>query len=214
MSRNSTVARQLDKPYTQGEAGIGMLTLPATKVCLTAPNTCTRGDASAEGYVWMLHRASRRFAIGAGATYAPATSTDTPQKTYSNLSRSHEREYVMADIMGRYYALRSDWLEGWLGMTLGAVVVNDRYTTKTENPSAPIIGPSGVMMRSEGLSMGIAAGLGWTFTTNWSLEASLRSAWWFLPDTRACAPTGDCATLSGNVAVFTLGAGVAYRIAL
>lgn len=214
MSRDAAAARELQKPYTQAEAGVGILTLPTTDVCLTAPNTCTRGDITPEAYVWMLYRAAGLYAIGAGAAYALSMKSDTPQRTYANLDRSHKRDYLMIDVTGRYYALHLAWLEGWLGMTVGGVVVYDRYTTKMENPSAPILGPSGVLARTEGLSMGLGAGLGWTFAANWSLETALRSAWWFLPSTRACAPTGDCATLAKDVAVFTLGIGVAYRIAL
>lgn len=214
MARDAVAARELQKPYTQVEGGLGMLTLPATDVCLTAPNTCTRGDVTPQGYVWMLYRAEGFYAIGAGAGYAPSTRTDTPQRTYANLDRSHKRDYLTIDMVGRYYALRSQWLEGWVGVTFGGVVVYDHYNTKTEDPSAPILGPSGVVVRTEGLSTGIAAGLGWTFAANWSVETALRSAWWFLPSTRACAPTGDCATLGNDVAMFTLGIGVAYRIAL
>ncbi len=214
MARDAIAARQLDKPYTQVEAGLGMLTLPATNVCLTAPNTCTRGDITPQGYAWMLYRTGGTYAVGAGVGYAPATRTDTPQRTYANLDRSHKRDYLTIDMVGRYYALRSSWLEGWLGMTVGGVVVYDRFETKTESPSAPILGPSGVVLRTEGVSMGIAGGLGWTFAPNWSVEAAVRSAWWFLPGTRQCAPTGDCATLANDVAMFNLGIGVGYRIAL
>ncbi len=214
LTRDAAAARELQKPYTQAEAGVSILTLPTTKVCLTEPGTCTRGDITPQGYVWMLYRAGAQYAIGAGASYAPSIKTDTPQPIYPGLDRTHKRDYLMIDMTGRYYAVHSSWLEGWVGATVGGVVVYDHYDTKMANPSAPILGPSGVLASTEGLSMGIAAGLGWTFAANWSVEAGLRSAWWYLPSTRACAPTGDCATLVGNVAVFTLGIGVAYRIAL
>ncbi|MCU0694731.1 MAG: hypothetical protein MUF54_25415 [Polyangiaceae bacterium] len=115
-------------------------------------------------------------------------------------------------MVGRYYVLQLDTVEAWTGVTAGGVVVADQYNTQVENPSAPILGPQGVSVRTEGLAAGIAAGAGWKFSPDWSVEGSLRTAWWFLPSDKACAPTGDCATLSSDVAMFTLAVGVSYRI--
>jgi hypothetical protein len=213
-TRSAAVARMFDRPHTQAELGFGMLTLPTTDVCLANPQTCTKGDISPEGFLWMLYRPDGRFALGAGMTYGfPATSDETPT-AHATYRRVHTRRYFLIDATGRYYALRLGWLEAWAGLTFGGVIVNDGYRTDTENPSAPILGPSRTDVRTEGLSAGLAGGVGWTFTKNWSLEGGLRSAWWLLPSERACAPTGDCATLSDQVAMFTLGVAVGYRIGL
>lgn len=215
-TRDAAAAREHSRPHTQAEAGLGILTLPAKDICLTAPQTCTDGDIKPQAHVWMLYRPNRHWAVGAGVTYAPSASSDTPQRTPANLDREHKREYFMGDVTGRYYALSLNWLEGWVGVTAGAVVITDRYQTDYpyEDESAPILGPDGIYLRTEGLSAGFTAGLGWAFAVNWSAGASFRSAWWFLPGEQSCAPTGDCATLSGHVAMFTIGASVAYRISL
>ncbi len=208
--------RQLYKPHTQAEFGIGMLTLPTTDICLTAPDTCTKGDTSPDAYVWTLYRANEKFAIGAGVNLALPSGEDAPQQSAAGINRTHTRRYLLIDAVARYYALHLDWLEGWVGVTGGGVVINDQYQNKTAaNPSAPpLLGPTGIAVGTEGLSAGLAAGMGWAFAMNWSLEGSIRSAWWVLPSHKACAPTGDCATLSGAVAMFSLGIGIAYRISL
>lgn len=214
MSRSAAVARLADRPYTQAELGLGMLTLPGAKFCLSNPGSCTRGDTSPEGFLVMLYRPNRLWGFGAGATVGLPSGSDTPQAPYGNLDRSHTRSYLMFDAMARYYGLQLPWIEGWLGGTLGGVVISDQYTNNAENPSAPILGPKGVNVRTEGMSAGIEAGIAWSFANNWSITGMLRSAWWFLPSKKECAPTGDCATLGGETAMFSLGGSIAYRIGL
>jgi hypothetical protein len=211
-SRSAAVSHHADRPYTQAELGVGMLTLPGARFCLSNPGNCTRGDISPEVYLVMLYRLNRSWAFGAGATVAlPSGSDKAPP---ASLDRSHTRSYLMVDTALRYYGLQLDWMEGWVGGTLGAVIIKDLYKNNAENPSAPILGPQGVSVRTEGLSAGIEAGVAWSFANNWSLAGVLRSAWWFLPATKACAPTGDCATLGGETTMFFLGGAVAYRIGL
>ena len=212
-TRDAAAAPSLDNPYTFAEFGVGVLTLPTTDICLTAPNTCTKGDTNPYAWVWMLYRINHDFAIGAGTSYARGFSSDTTLETES-VERSHRRSYMLIDVTGRYYGLRLPNIEGWLGMTVGGAVISDSYTTETESSDAVILGPSGVVVRTEGLSAGLGAGIGWSFARNWSVETSFRSAWWFLPSERECGPTGDCATLSEDVPMFSLGVGVGYRISL
>lgn len=213
-NRAVAFAHELDRPYTMAEFGVGMLTLPTTDICLANPQTCTKGDISLDGFAWMLYRPNAHWAVGAGVTYAMPSNSGTPQQTEANLNRTHSRRYLLADVTARYYALHLDWLEGWFGATAGAVVVSDTYKSNIENPSAPILGVNGISVRTEGVSGGLAAGIGWSFAPNWSIEGQLRSAWWVLPSTRACAPTGDCATLANSVAMFSLGLAIGYRISL
>ncbi|MFW5739875.1 MAG: hypothetical protein ACOC1F_05875 [Myxococcota bacterium] len=212
-ARAAASAPRLQNPYTVAEVGLGILTLPTTDVCLTQPGTCTKGDTNPYGWIWMLYRASEQFAIGAGTSYARSLSSDTTLMT-DNVERSHTRNYMLIDVTGRYYGLRFPHLEGWLGMTVGGAVISDQYKTETESSDAVILGPGGVVVRTEGLSAGLSAGVGWTFMRNWSLETSFRTAWWFLPEDKACGPTGDCATLADDVPMFSLGIGVGYRISL
>lgn len=190
-----------------------MVTLPTTEFCLSAPGTCTHGDANLLGYLSYLYRPDANWAIGAGASLGMQSGSDSIDSP-GNLERSHHRNYLMLDAIGRYYALRLGWLEGWVGATAGMVVVNDTYTNDHADPSAPILGPQGVILRTEGITTGIAFGLGWTFAQNWSAEGMLRSAWWLLPSEPKTAPTGDAATLKGQVAMFSLGIAIAYRMDL
>src|SRR4051812_4024493 len=65
-TRNAQATRTLDRPFTVAQVGIGLLTLPAADVCLRN-RPCTKGDTSIEADIWQLYRATRDFAIGAGA---------------------------------------------------------------------------------------------------------------------------------------------------
>jgi hypothetical protein len=212
-ARAAASAPQLENPYTVAEFGVGILALPTTDICLAQPGTCTKGDVTPYAWIWMLYRATNEFAIGAGTSLARPFSGETTAQT-SEIERTHIRQYMLIDVTGRYYGLKLPNVEGWLGMTLGGAVISDQYKTEGETSDAVILGPAGVVVRTEGVSAGIAAGLGWNFAPNWTLESSFRSAWWFLPSERACGTTGDCATLSEDVAMFSLGVGVGYRISL
>ncbi len=213
MARAATAAPRLDNPFTVAEFGVGILSLPATEFCLTNPGSCTKGDTNPYGWGWMLYRATPHFAIGAGTGYARQFSKETTYESES-FERIHTRNYMLIDVIARYYGLRLGAVEGWLGVTAGGAVISDLYQTQTESSDAVILGPTGVLIRTEGASAGFGAGLGWNFTRNWTLETSLRSAWWFLPSKKSCGPTGDCATLSSDVAMFSLGIGVGYRVSL
>lgn len=212
-ARDAAAAPQLDNPYTVAEVGLGILTLPTTDICLTQPGTCTKGDTNPYAWIWMLYRATNDFAVGAGTSLARPFSAESTQRT-EEIERTHLREYMLIDITGRYYGLQLPNVEGWLGMTVGGAVISDQYKTNAETSDAVILGPSGVVVRTEGVTAGIGAGVGWNFARNWTVEGSFRSAWWFLPSDRACGTTGDCATLSQDVAMFSLGVGVGYRISL
>jgi hypothetical protein len=211
--RSAAVARLADRPYTQAELGVGVLTLPRARFCLSNPQTCTRGDLNPAGFVAMLYRPNRLFAVGAGAMMGVPSGSNEPASS-QDVDRSHTRSYLMFDATARYYALQLDWIEGWVGGTLGGVVIKDQYTNKTENPSAPILGPGGISIRTEGVGAGIEAGVAWSFALNFSVAAMLRTAWWFLPEEKAAGPTGDSATLSGQTPMFSLGVALAYRIGL
>jgi hypothetical protein len=213
-SRYAAVAPRADRPYTQAEFGVGMLTLPASKFCLSAPSSCTRGDISPEAYVLMLFRPNRSFGIGAGVALGLPSGSEQSQSPYNDVDRSHSRSYLMIDVVGRYYALQLPTLDGWVGGPFGGVVISDQYTNNADNPSAPILGPKGVIIRTEGVSLGLEAGFAWSFARNWSIGGVLRSARWVLPSTQECAPTGDCATLSGSNSMFSLVGTISYRIGL
>ena len=203
----------LQNPYTVAEFGPGLLALPTSDFLLTQSDTRTTGEAVPSVWIWMMYRVTKYFAVGAGTTLAVPFSKSITERSL-DLERSHRRQYLTIDAVARYYGLRLPGITGWGGVTLGGAVISDQFHTESGTTEAVILGPSGVVVRTEALSAGVAAGFGWTITQNWSLEASLRIARWFLPNKRACGTTGDCATLSGDVVVFNLGVGVGYRVSL
>ena len=68
-------------PYTVAEFGVGILALPTTDICLAQPNTCTKGDLTPHGWIWMLYRASSEFVVGAGTSLARPFSGETTKRT-------------------------------------------------------------------------------------------------------------------------------------
>src|SRR4051794_23244867 len=124
-TRNAEATRTLDRPFTVAQIGIGLLTLPAADVCLHN-RPCTKGDTSIEADMWQFYRASRNFSIGAGATVAIAPTVDNPP-TVAGIERTHTRSYFLVEAQGRYYPIHQPWIEAWVGVTAGGVIVSDRY---------------------------------------------------------------------------------------
>src|SRR5262249_10456068 len=113
------------------------------------------------------------------------------------------------------YGVHRDWIEAWLGVTAGGVIVSDRYTIVGGNTSgAAIIGPSASTVRTEGGTIGALIGGQWSFSPNWAVGASLRYMRWFLPSVPATTVFGDPATLTGRQNVLNGGVLASYRIAL
>ena len=200
-------------PYTVAEFGPGVLALPTSDFLLTQSDTRTKGEMVPYFWAWMLYRMTNAVAVGAGVSLAVPFSKETTQRTDS-IVRSHKRQYLLFDVTGRYYAFQWPEVDGWLGATLGGAVISDRFNTEAHTTDAVIMGPGGVVVRTEGLSAGLTAGTGWHLSENWTLEASARFSWWFLTSHRACGTTGECATLAEGVAAFSVGLGAGYRISL
>ena len=202
-----------DRPYTVAQLGVGLLTLPAADVCLRE-RPCTKGDNSIEIDFWQLYRANRYFAIGAGASVALKPVTDNPPSV-SGIDRSHTRSYFLVEAQGRYYAVRAETFEGWLGLTAGAVIVSDRYAIENgEQSSAAIIGPRASTVRTEGGAVGMLIGANWSFATNWAVGLSARYMQWFLPHDAATTIFLDRATLTDQQSALNVGISCSYRIAL
>ncbi|MCL2823699.1 MAG: hypothetical protein FWD57_06885 [Polyangiaceae bacterium] len=210
-SRKADEASQMQNPYTVAEFGVGLFTLPTSVFELTRLDTRTRGEAIPYSWVWMLYRVTDDFAIGAGSSLAIPFSKEITEHT-SEIKRSHKRQYLLIDATARYYGLRLPGIDGWIGATLGGAVISDQFRTEAATTGAVILGPSGVVVRTEGLSAGATAGLSWVFLQNWTVEGSVRVAWWFLPSDRECGMTGDCATLSNGVLMMSAGVGIGYRV--
>jgi hypothetical protein len=115
-----------DRPHTLAQLGLGLLTIPGADVCLK-DKPCTKGDTSIAMEFWQMYRANRYFAVGAGASVAIKPTVDYPPNL-GGIERSHTRSYFTVEAQARYYALRLDVAEAWVGLSGGGVVVSDRYT--------------------------------------------------------------------------------------
>jgi hypothetical protein len=205
---------RVDRPYTLAQLGVGLLTLPAADVCLRA-RPCTKGDNSIEIDFWQLYRGNRYFAVGAGASVALKPVTDNPPSPDPNIDRSHTRSYFLVEAVVRYYGVRAETFEAWLGGTAGVVIVSDRYSIEGgENPTAAIIGPRSLTIRTEGGAVGGLIGSSWSFAPNWALGLTVRYMQWFLPQEAATTVFLDRATLTSQQSALNFGISCSYRIAL
>jgi hypothetical protein len=203
--------RALDRPTGMAEAGFGWLTLPGANVC--SSGGCKAGDTSFELDAWQLYRQNLRLAFGAGLLLGLIPTTDAPQRDSPGIERDHSRKYLTLEGMLRYYPYVGEKSEVWVGLTGGLVVVSDRFKV-VDDYDKPLIGPSGVTIRTEGGTLGLAIGAAYELSKNWSVGGSFRFGNWFLPDEPATDPLKDTASITGRNSVFSLGLNVAYRIPL
>jgi hypothetical protein len=197
------------------EVGLGWLVLPAAEVCVERDIAgCTKGDSSLDLDAWQLYRANRSFAFGAGMTLGLTPTTDAPRQDPPGTHRNHSRGYFTFEGIFRYYPYSEDPFEVWLGLTSGLVVVSDRFESAEGNNDKALVGPRGVTIRTEGYTVGLAAGGAYSFAPRWSMGAALRYGSWFLPSEPARDPLGDEASLVGQNDVFSLAVNIAYRIGL
>jgi hypothetical protein len=201
----------LDRPTGMAEAGFGWLTLPGAQVCSQAG--CKDGDTSFELDAWQLYRQNVRLAFGAGLLLGLIPTTDAPARDPMGIERNHSRKYLTLEGMLRYYPYVAEKSEFWVGLTGGLVVLSDRFQV-VDVYDKPLIGPSGVTIRTEGGTLGIALGGAYELSQHWSLGGSFRFGNWFLPRKPAQDPLEDKASVSGRNSVFSLGLNVAYRISL
>ncbi|HKY37467.1 MAG TPA: hypothetical protein VJN18_16105 [Polyangiaceae bacterium] len=204
--------RALDRPTGMAEAGFGWLTLPGADVC--SPAGCKAGDTSFELDAWQLYRQNPRLAFGAGLLLGLIPTTDAPRHDPAGIERDHSRRYLTLEGILRYYPYVGEKFELWLGLTGGLVVLSDRFVVVDDHDDKPLIGPPGVTIRTEGGTLGVAIGGAYQLSQHWSVGASLRVGYWFLPSTPATDPLRDKASVAGRNFVSSLGFNVAYRIPL
>ncbi|MDB4941729.1 MAG: hypothetical protein JWP97_1263 [Labilithrix sp.] len=213
-------ARIIDRPHTIAEVEAGIIALPNAPISAgqsggaTPFGTIGRGDATLEVGVHVLYRPNRSFAIGANVQFAPLPTADTEYGGLVNLSRTHSRSYFTFGGEARYIPIHYKFLEAWGGVTLGGVVVADRFATNAGDDVAPIIGSKEVTVRTEGFAMGVQVGGTYYLSENWIAGASFRASRWVLPEAQRCSSIGDCATLSGAVVALELGLTIGYRLPL
>lgn len=221
--RVEALARLIDRPHTVAELGAGIIALPTAPISQaqrggnTPFGTFGRGDATVQIGLNVLYRWSREFAAGAGFLFAPSPTSDDQYGTLGglrNLPRTHARSYLFFGGEGRYIPVHYRFIEAWVGVSAGGVVIADRFTTDVGEDVPPILGRKEVTIRTQGFALGVEFGGSYYLTENVIAGLNIRTSRWFLPETARCSSIGDCATLSGTVEAFQLGATIGYRLPL
>lgn len=207
------------RPHTIAEIEAGVIALPNKAISNAQRGGDTplgrvgRGDATMQVGAHVLYRFNRNYVVGAGVIFSPFGTSDDQYGGKSNLTRSHTRSYLFMGAEGRYVPFRYKSFEGWAGVSVGGVIVADRF--HTDAPEVPpILGVPDVTIRTEGFAMGLQAGATYYISENWIGGANLRGYTWILPEGRQCSPIGDCATLAGSVLVLEMGLTIGYRLPL
>jgi hypothetical protein len=216
----------LDRPHTVAEFEAGIIALPGAPISTANQGGATpigrvgNGDATVQTGLHLLYRATREWAIGAGALFAPRPTSDTNYGGASGLPRTHSRSYLFLGGEARYFPFRSRWIEAWVGVTFGALIIGDRFSTESAPAVPAILGTNTVTSSTEGFAIGGQIGADYLISDQWVLGLTLRGDGWVLPNEKtfsqqtSCDPIGDCPTLTGTVAAFEVGLGVGYRIPL
>jgi len=179
-----------------------------------------KGDATVLTGLHLLYRATRDWAVGATAMFAPRPTSD-PNFTENGLTRTHTRSYLFLGGEGRYYPFHLRWLEGWIGVEAGGVIIADRFSTNAP-PVPSFLGTTTVTVSTEGFAVGAQAGVDYLIGDQVLLGVALRADRWFLPSwgekpfsqVSSCDAIGDCPTISGSVAAFEFGITLGYQLAL
>jgi hypothetical protein len=217
---DAALSRIIDRPHTVAELEAGIIALPTAPISAgqsggdTPFGTIGRGDATLQTGLHVLYRWHRDFAAGAGVLFAPLPTSDPEYGGLRSLPRTHSRSYFFIGGEGRYIPLHYRFLEAWVGLSIGGVVIADRFTTDAGDRVAPIIGTKEVTVRTEGFAFGVQLGGNYFLSENWIAGLNFRAYRWILPETPRCSSIGDCATLSGTVEALELGLTIGYRLPL
>lgn len=217
---SDALVRIVDQPHTVAELEGGIIALPNAPISGRVPGGDTpilgrvgSGDATVQIGIHVLYRWNRSFAVGAGALFAPSPTSDD-QYDLRSLPRSHSRTYLFLGTEARYIPIHYKFAEAWVGVSVGGVIVADRFSSPTTTPVPGILGTPEVTIRTEGFAAGLQLGGSYYLSENWIAGATLRGYQWFLPQTARCSSIGDCASLSGAVLAFELGLTIGYRLPL
>lgn len=203
----------MTRPVGIVEFATGVLTLPGAEVCGAGNAGCKEGDYvfSLEG--WEIYRWTPRWAFGAGEMLG-LLPTARPRQPPEAIPRDHTRSYLTFEGVLRYYAYVGERQEIWVGPFGGLVVVSDRFQVIDGNDDRALLGPQGVTVRTEGGSIGLAAGFAHALGEQWALVGSLRLSQWFLKWAPARDPLGSEASLTGRNTAIMLNFGISYRARL
>ncbi|MBS2013777.1 MAG: hypothetical protein JST00_12870 [Deltaproteobacteria bacterium] len=217
---DEALSRIIDRPHTIAEIELGIVALPTAPISAgqsggdTPFGTIGRGDATMQTGLHVLYRFHRNFAVGAGALFSPFPTSDPEYGGLRQLPRTHSRGYFFFGGEGRWVPLHWKFFEGWLGVSIGGVVVADRFNTDAGDRVAPILGTKEVTIRTEGFAAGLQMGGTYYITENWIAGTMFRAYRWILPDTPRCSSIGDCGTLSGSITALEFGITIGYRLPL
>jgi hypothetical protein len=211
----------IDRPHTIAELEAGFIALPTAPISRAQQGGSTpflgtigKGDATLLTGMHLLYRGDREWAIGAGAMFAPRPTSDNRSGGLGAVSRTFSRSYLLLGGEGRYVPLHLRWVEGWVGLTAGGVIIADRFHTDAGDRVPVILGTKEVTVRTEGFAVGVQAGGSWMFAERWVAGMAFRADRWLLPNSPQCTPIGDCATLTGTVEAIEVGLTIGYRIPL
>ena len=219
----------LVRSHTLAELEVGILMLPSAPISVanqggsTPFGTIGKGDATVQTGLHVLYRGWPDWAFGAGIMFAPRPTSDTNYQQLGGLSglhRSHTRSYFALGGEIRYFPYRSKWVEAWVGVVAGGVVVADRFSNESATPVPTILGTPEATVRTEGFTASAQVGGDYLLTDHWILGLALRGGYWILPDAKpfrdekACTAIGDCPTISGGATAFEVGLTVGYRLYL
>jgi hypothetical protein len=209
----------LSRKHTIAELELGFIALPTAPISPGQRGgnlpigTIGHGDATASVGMHLLYRGGADWALGAGGLFCPNPTSDSTYGGATGLQRTHSRDYLWMGGEGRYIPLHLATIEAWVGLTVGAVIVADRYSTSAP-PVPPDLGTNQVTVRTEGFSLGLETGGEWSISETVLLGFAFRFDNWILPASEQCTPIGDCATLTGPVTEIEFGLRLGYRIAL
>ena len=202
----------------------GILTLPTAPISAgnrggaTPLGAVGNGDATMFLGALILYRATPIWGFGAAVDFAPRPTSDPNYGGASGLTRTHSRSYLTLAGEVRYFPVHTQWFEPWVGLSAGAVIIADRFTTDAGYDVPPFLGTKSVTESTQGFAGGLKVGADYLVTDRLVIGLALGASEWFLPSAIAeqasCDPIGDCPTLQGNVAMFEFGLTLGYRIPL
>jgi hypothetical protein len=213
--------RAVSRPHTTAEVEAGILALPNAPISPVSQGGNTpfgklgKGDATVMVGFHLLFRGGPAWEIGAGALLGPRPTSDSIGSTA--LPRTHSRSYLWVGGEARYIPIHYRWIEAWVGLNAGGILVADRYDNNSGGSTPEFVGPwnvNEVTVRTEGFSVGLQLGVDWMFAEAFVVGLGLRYDRWVLPNQQGCSPLGDCATLTGSVSAFEGGLTFGYRLPL
>lgn len=204
-----------DRGSTLFAGSAGVVALPFAEACPFTGAACEPGEVAIGAGLHVYGRIYD-FAVGAGFTYAAGLKT-TEAAGVAALERKHNRSYLVLDGVFRYYPPALGAFDWWVGAAIGAVVINDTWTTLADREpysDVDLIGSQAMSLATEGFAAGLEVGGSWKFHDIWWVGTSIRYSNWLLPGERDATPLGDLASLAGRVDVVETGLQLGFELFL